>query len=210
MAAVVTILSGCAQPGPAAPSGASTSESAADSARTHGSSSGPTKDGGQSRTSSPTSSAKVSERSAGKSSAAKPTLEPRPEADLSDKQIPKIYSDDIAPGQQVTATLCNLTRGHLEVLEKHIAGHNGVDDSNLRLALISLGDLLDVWEGLTWDFPTAADDIDTARDVYASWDLALALRESGDPAGAQEQLDAASAAIDRLPADPEVERGCGT
>src|SRR5699024_54225 len=125
VAAVVTILSGCAQPGPAAPIGASTSESAADSARTHGSSSGPTKDGGQSRTSSPTSSAKVSERSAGKSSAAKPTLEPRPEADLSDKQIPKIYSDDIAPGRQVTATLCNLTRGHLEVLEKHIAGHNG-------------------------------------------------------------------------------------
>jgi len=227
VAAVVTILSGCAQSGPAAPRGASTSESAADSARTHGSSSGPTKDGDQSRTSSPTASAKVSERTApsaderskghsrkdegaGKSSSAKPTLEPRPEADLSDKQIPKIYSDDIAPGRQVTATLCNLTRGHLEVLEKHIAGHNGVDDSNLRLALISLGDLLDVWEGLTWDFPTAADDIDTARDVYASWDLALALRESGDPAGAQEQLDAASAAIDRLPADPEVERGCGT
>ena len=120
-----------------------------------------------------------------------------------------MYSDDVAPGQQVTATLCNLTRGHLEVLEKHIVGNDGVDDSNLRLALISLGDLLDVWEGLSWDFPKAGEDIDTARDVYASWDLALARWESGDVAGAREQLDAASAAIDRLPADPEVERGCG-
>lgn len=229
--AVVMILSGCGQSGPTAPKGASTSESAADSART-GSSSSPTKDREQSIASSPTSSAKVSERSGGKaaappsdgpskdssrkdagagqSSSGNPTLEPRPEADVSDKQISKMYSDDVVPGQQVTATLCNLTQGHLEVLEKHVVSQGGgVDDSNLRLALISLGDLLDVWEGLSWDFPKAGDDIDTARDVYASWDLALALRESGDPAGAQEQLDAASAAIDRLPADPEVERGCG-
>ncbi len=230
MAAVVTILSGCGSSGPSEPRGASTSEGAASSARTHGSSSGPTKDRDPSVAPSSTSSTEDTERSGGRAAApspgarsnasprkdapgqprsAKPTLEPRPDADLSNKKIPKIYSDDVAPGRQVTATLCNLNRGHLEVLEEHIVGPGGVDDSNLRLALISLGDLLDVWEGLTWDFPGAADDIDTARDVYASWDLALALRESGDPAGAQDQLDAASKAIDQLPADPEVNRSCG-
>lgn len=204
-----------AQPSGSAESRSPASDSSAGpSARASESSSG--KDGKTDDDSSAGPSARTSEPPSGKdgrtdddSSAEKPTLEPRPEADLSDEEIRDIYTDDAEPGRTVTATLCNLHQGRLDLLEKHIVSRDGIDDSNLRLALISLGDLLGVWEGLTWQLPEAAADIETAREVYASWDFALALQESGDSAGAQEQLDAASEAIDRLPADPDAELGCG-
>lgn len=138
-----------------------------------------------------------------------PSLQPRPTADLSDEEIRVVYDDDAAPGEAVTATLCNLTRDHLELVESQVSGADGLDAATLRLALISLGDDLSVWEGLTWHLPGSADDIRSAQDVYSRWEFALALLESGDPVRAQEEFDVAARTIDALPDDPGVEVGCG-
>lgn len=218
VAAVVTIMSGCTSASTSGTAGESTSATSSGSGEDHAegqaqpsaSSAGSPSAGSATRSGSSSGKGGKGGKDTEAAPAEKPTREPRPDAELSDEEIQKIYSDDAEPGRAVTVTLCHLTQGHLELLEEHAVGAGGgVDDTNLRLALISLGDLLDVWEGLTWHLPETAEDIGTAQEVYSLWDFALALQESGDPAGAQKQLEAASAAIERLPDEPDVEFGCG-
>lgn len=139
-----------------------------------------------------------------------PTLEPRPAAvEEETDEVLEEYPDDPEPADEVLGTLCNLTQAHMEELDQRLVGGGGNPrPENLRLALISLGDDLAVWEGIAWHVPRYADHIVTAQRIYERWDLGLALLESGDRAAAQQQLEEASQAIGTLPGQGARQLGC--
>lgn len=139
---------------------------------------------------------------------AQPTFQEQPEAALSDEEIRETYADNPPPADSVQGTLCNLTQAHLAQLSAATTTHDSIDDQMLRLAALSLSDDLSVWEGMAWQYPELASDIEAARTVYAHWEFAIGLHDTGDPAAAVAELKAADELIDTLPDAEALEVGC--
>ena len=138
-----------------------------------------------------------------------PTAAEQPEPALSDEEIRETYGADAPePAESMLGTLCNLNGPHLEKLSAQVMVDGTLDDQMLRLAALSLSDDLAVWEGLAWQLPDAADEIDVAREIYAHWEFAVGLVDAGDPQSAIEEWNAAGDLIDALPAGDVAEVGC--
>lgn len=137
-----------------------------------------------------------------------PELQERPAAEDSNEGILSEYPDDPPPADEVAGTLCNLTKDHLEMMNSHVSDSPELDEPGLRLALISLGDQLETWEGISWHFPETQPHIETAQSIYSHWEYALGLLDIGDEVEAQQQLNLATALIDTLPGAAVAEAGC--
>lgn len=139
---------------------------------------------------------------------AQPTFQEQPEAALPDEEIRETYAENPPPADSVEGTLCNLTQAHLAQLSAATRRAGSIDDQNLRLAALSLSDDLSVWEGVAWQYPELAADIEAARTVYAHWEFAIGLHDTGDLVAAAEELEAADELIDTLPDAEALEVGC--
>ncbi len=124
-------------------------------------------------------------------------------------EIREIYGPDSPePAEGVVGTLCNLNRPHLEELSARVLVEGQLDDQMLRIAALSLSDDLGVWEGLAWQVPSAEDEIEMAREIYAHWEYAVGLVDAGDQQGALEEWNAAVDLVEDLPAGDVAEVGC--
>lgn len=138
-----------------------------------------------------------------------PTPAAQPQPALSEEEIRATYgSDEPEPAESMVGTLCNLNRPHLEQLSERVVAESQLDDQMLRLAALSLSDDLGVWEGMAWQVPDAAEEIETAREVYAHWEYAVALVDAGDQTSAMEEWNTATTLIAGLPAGDVTEVGC--
>lgn len=109
------------------------------------------------------------------------------------------YPDDPEPAEEMSATLCNLNQEYFTSLRAETDDGEPVVDDNLRLAVLSTRDNLDLWEAMRSHFPDLHEAIDTASEVGDYWDTALMSQENGDAGAAAEAMLQADEAIDALP-----------
>lgn len=138
-----------------------------------------------------------------------PTPVTQPEPALSEDEIKETYgAEEPAPAESMIGTLCNLRQSHLERLSSQIVVNGMVDDQMLRMAALSLSDDLAVWEGLAWQYPNLAAELDSVREIYGHWEFAIGLTDVGDVDGALQELEAAATVIRTLPSEDVAEVGC--
>lgn len=102
------------------------------------------------------------------------------------------YPDDPEPAESVVATLCNLNRSYFTTLAESA-------DTDLRMAVVGVTELLGYWESLVPHYPEVAEDVSTAGGVVAAWDEAVVARDNGDGAAADAAVAEANELIDSLP-----------
>ncbi|WP_281966189.1 hypothetical protein [Serinicoccus marinus] len=108
------------------------------------------------------------------------------------------YPDDPEPAESVVATLCNLNRSYFATLAESA-------DTDLRMAVVGVTELLAYWESLVPHYPEVAEDVSTAGEVVAAWDEAVLARDNGDVAGADAAVAEANELIDSLPETAQVD-----
>lgn len=108
------------------------------------------------------------------------------------------YPDDPEPAESVVATLCNLNRGYFSTLSESA-------DTDLRMAVVGVTELLGYWEGLVPHHPEVEEDVATATEIVARWDEAVLARDNGEDAAAEAALQEADDLIADLPDAPEVD-----
>lgn len=131
-----------------------------------------------------------------------------PEPALSNEEIREIYGDERAPAAHVEGTFCNLRQSHLEQLSSRAISGGQVNDQMLRLALVSLGDDLAVWEGVVWQFPEVESEFESARAIYGHWYYAVALLDHGEADAAHQEFLAAQKVIDGWPEEAVNDGQC--
>lgn len=111
------------------------------------------------------------------------------------------YHEDIQPADTIVATLCNLNREYLQGLSPGREGEEFPGDQ-LRMATLSLGDNVSIWESIKYDYPEVEQDIETTAMVHHLWSEALVAADNNDLELANDLLREADQEIQDLPESP--------
>lgn len=124
--------------------------------------------------------------------------EPNYEADAGRTLKEYDYDEDIQPADSIVATLCNLNREYLQGLSP---GHDGEEfpGDQLRMATLSLGDNVSIWDSVKFDYPEVEQDIATTAMVHDLWSEALVAADNNDLELANDLLREADQEIQGLP-----------